>query len=92
MVADPRQPQRLGVLDECPKHPAAARQVADRVCGGVVDAARDEALELGAVLVEHADRRVTGAGQLARGLQHMAEHRIEIELGDDEAANIDQGA
>ncbi len=46
-----------------------------------VDAAGDEALDLSALLVEHADRRVPRAGQLAGGLQQLVQDVIELEMG-----------
>ena len=90
VLADPRQAQRSRVLDEDPEHPPPAREIADRPRRVVVDASRDEALELGALAVEHADRGVASAGQLAGRLEYVAEHGIELELGDDEASDVDQ--
>ena len=43
-----------------------------------------------APLVEDADRRVAGASDLTRGLQHPVEHSLEIELGDQRATDIEQ--
>ena len=40
--------------------------------------------------VEHSERRVLGAGQLARRLDHRAQHRLEVELGEQAAADVDQ--
>ena len=42
-------------------------------------------------LVEDAERGVAGAGELAGRLEHAAEHGVEIEIGDDEAPDVDQG-
>ena len=42
------------------------------------------------VAVEHAERRVLGAGQLARGLDHRAQDDLEVELGEERGADLDQ--
>ena len=47
---------------------------------------REEALELGAMLVEDAERRVARAGDLGGGRQHAVEHRLDVELGDERRA------
>ena len=59
-------------------------------CVSVVDAGGQEALELLAALVEHADRRVARAGELARDLEQPLEHRLGVELGDQRAADVHQ--
>ena len=63
------------VLDQHAEHAAAARQVADRAARLVVDADRQEALELALVLVEDPERRVARAGELARRLAAPARAR-----------------
>ena len=57
MVADVVEPQRARVVDQHAEDAAPARQVADRAVGVLVDAARDEALELAALVVEDARAR-----------------------------------
>ena len=52
------QPQRAGLGDERAENPAAARQVADRRVRLGVDAGGEEALELRAAGVDHAERAV----------------------------------
>ena len=56
----------------------------------LVDAGREEALEALAPLVEHADRRVARARQLARDLEQPLEHRLGVELGDQRPADVQQ--
>ena len=46
--------------------------------------------QLAAVLVEHADRRVAGAGQLAGDAQQLLEHGVDLELGHEAAAGLQQ--
>ena len=41
-------------------------------------------------LVEHADRGVPRAGELARRLEQPLEHDLEVELGDQRAAGLEQ--
>ncbi len=57
---------------------------------GLVDAVGDEALELVAVFVEHAERGVAGAGQFAGDLEHLAEDDLGVELGHEAATDVDQ--
>ena len=56
----------------------------------VIDPARDEALQLAAVLVEDADRGVARAGQLAGDAQQLLEHGVDLELGHQPAAGLQQ--
>ena len=90
VVADVGEAQRPRLLDQQAEHAAPARQVADRAPRLLVDAVGDEALQLVAVLVEHAERGVAGAGQLAGDLEHAAEDDLRVELGDEAAADVDQ--
>ncbi len=90
MAADVGQAQRPRLLDQQAEHAAAARQVADRPPRLLVDAVGDEALQLVAVLVEHAERGVAGTGQLAGDLEHLPEDHLRVELGDEAAADVDQ--
>ena len=81
MLADVGQPQRLRVLNQHPEHAAPARKVADRTVGGGVDPDREEALELPPRVVEHAERRIPGTGDLASLLEDAVEHRLGVVLG-----------
>lgn len=73
------QPQRHRLADQLAENAAPARQAADLTFGLVVDAAIDEALELGAVGVEDPQRCVLGGGDLARRLDHRAQDGLEVE-------------
>jgi len=67
--ADVVQAQRVRIADQHAEDAAPAREVADRPVRGLVDARGEEPLELGALLVEHADGRVARARELARHLE-----------------------
>ena len=92
MRADVGQPQRPRIVDQHTEHAAPAGQVADRSMRLLVDARGEEPLEQLAPLVEHADRRVARAGQLARDLEQLIEHDLRIELGDQRAPDGEQPA
>ena len=66
------------------------RQVTDPGAGLRVDAGGQKALEAFAALVEHADRRVARAGQLARDLEQPLQHGLHVELGDERAPDVEQ--
>ena len=90
MLADVGDPQRPRVVDQEAEDPAAAREVADRAVGRLVDAAGEELGELAAVLVEDPERRVARAGQVARGLEDTVEDDVEVELGEQAASDLDE--
>ena len=81
MGADVGQPERHGMRDQLAEHPSPLGQIADHLTIVLVDADRDEPLELGARLVRHPERRVSRSRQLPRGLEHAPEHHLEVELG-----------
>ena len=68
------------VADQRAEDPRPCGQVADRACASRVDAGRDEALEPVAAPVDHAERRVTRAGELHRDLDDSLEQRVERQL------------
>ena len=90
MHLDVGEPERVRMRDQLTQHATAARQVADGRGALLVDAEREEALELLAALVEDADGRVARAGQLARDLEHPLQQRLEVELGHQAAPDLDQ--
>ncbi len=90
MVADPIEPQGLRVPDQLAEQAMALGQRPDALAGLLVDADVDEPLELALLLVEHTDRRVAGSGQVARRLEQLREHRLEVELGDELARDREQ--
>ena len=57
-----------------------------------VDAGRQEALERLPGLVDHAERRVPGAGQLGRGLNDPLQERVERELGAQRDPRVNEDA
>ena len=76
--ADVRQAQGLGLADQLAEHAVAAGKVSDLAPRVLVDADGQEPLQLGPSRVEHAERCVTGAGQLARHRQHALKDRLEL--------------
>ncbi len=90
MAADVCEAQRARLLDQQAEDASPARQVADRAPRLLVDAVGDEALQLVAVFVEHAERRVAGAGQVAGDLEHAAKDDLRVQLGDEPAPDVDQ--
>ena len=92
MVTHVREPQRVRFVDEHAENPAPAREIADRPVRRLVDPEGHEALQPGAVLVEHADRRVLRARDLGRDLQQLAQDPLEVEVGDERAACAEQPA
>jgi hypothetical protein len=90
VLANIAQAQRSGIANQLTEDAVAARKVADLRPRLLIDPHIDEALELVAILVEDAQRRVAGAGELARHLDYFAQNRLEIELGDKPPADVDQ--
>ncbi len=89
VLADIGQAQRLGVFDQRPEYPAAARQRADGAVGRLVDSNGQELLKLRAVLVEDADRGVARSGDLPCGRKDTIEHSLLVELGDKRLPDIE---
>ena len=92
MRTDVREAERARVADEHAEDAAASGQVADRPERGGIDPGGQEALELAATRVEHAERGVPGAGELAGRLDDPLQDALVVELGDDLAADVDQPA
>ena len=90
MVADVVETKRAGLVDQDAEQPAAAWQVADDAVGLLVDAAREEAVELAALVVEDAQRGVAGARELRGGLQQAVQDGLEVELGQQPAPGLDE--
>ena len=80
-------PQGLRVRDELPEHAAPRRQRADRALRLLVDPRGHEAREPRPRLVEDAEGRVAGAGQLTGGIQHPREHDLEIQISENVAGD-----
>src|SRR5687767_13926513 len=77
-------------MDQDPEHAAAVREVTDGPVRLLVDPAREEALEVLAPLVEHANGRKAGSGQLLCDLEQLVEHGFWIELGDERPPDVEQ--
>lgn len=92
MSADVRQAQRGWMLDELAQHPASGRQRADLLDHRVVDPRGYEALQRAARFVEHAQRRVAGACQVARRLQHSRQHGLEVHVRQQAARDLQHAA
>ena len=78
------------LADQHAEDAAAAREVADRGLRLGVDAGGQEALELRAARVDHAERRVARAGQLGGGLDDPLEQRVERELRGERDPGLEQ--
>ena len=50
----------------------------------------DEALELLLALVQNAERGIAGACELAGGLEHMAQHGLHVEVGNERASDVEE--
>src|SRR3954454_15322183 len=80
----------LRVMDEQPKHAAAARQVTDPLVFGRLDAAREEALQVRLRRIEDAERGVLSLGHVGRDIEQPCEYTLEVELGHERPAGLDQ--
>ena len=90
VLGDVVQPDRHRLVDQQPEDAAAARQVADRGVDRRLLAGGQELRQLAALVVEHAERGVARAAQLAGGLHHALQQDVEIELGRQRAADVQQ--
>ncbi len=72
--------KRAGVADQRAEDAAAARERADLRRGVGVDADVEEPLEAGPGLVDHAERRIAGAGEGGRYLGELLQEVVEREL------------
>ena len=70
--------------------PRGSSPIAACVASSMPD--REEALEALTALVEDAERRVAGAGQLACDLEHPVQQALEVELGDERLPDVEQAA
>ena len=66
MLTDLGKTQRHRIEDQLTEHATASWQHADLGAGVLVNANRDEPLQLRAGAIQHAERRVPRARQLAR--------------------------
>ena len=82
----------MASLIKTPEDPASSGQVADRRVGLRVDARRQEAFETGPGLVDDAERRVAGAGELRGRLDELLEEGVEGELRAQRDPCVDEDA
>ena len=92
MAAHIGQAQRARVADQLAQHAPAGRQRADGAALLLVDPARHEPGQAVTRLVQHAQRRVARAGELAGRLQHAFEHQLEIKLLEHAAGDLEDFA
>ena len=90
MSADVRQPERPGIADQLAEDAATARQWPDLTPLLLVDARVQESLQAGLLGIQDAERCVGRARQVARGLGDASKQRLQIELGDDGSAHLEQ--
>ena len=90
MLAHRPQAQRPRIADQLAEHPAASRRRTDLAHRLLVQPDVLEPLEARLVAVEDAERGIAGAGQVAGSVEHVAEHRLELELGDELAPDLEQ--
>ena len=90
MLTDVLQTQRPWVLDQHAQDSPAAREVADRTVGLLIDAQRQELVELGALVVQDPERGIAGAGDVACGLEHQVEHGALVKLRHQRPADVQQ--
>ncbi len=83
-----RKRNGVGYCDQLAKHTSSAGQGADRLALGLVDPKREEALQFGARVAEHAERGVAGRGQLTCGLKHPVEHALQVKLAQDTSRDV----
>ena len=89
MAADVVEPQRARVADQLAEHAVPARQRADAAALLVVDAERQEALEVLASLIQHAEGRVLRIRDVARHLEDALEHALDVQRRDHLAREVE---
>ena len=82
--------QRRGVLDQHPEDAAAARELADRRPVRLPDPEGDEALQLVAAPVDHAERRVARPRQLGGDPDQRLQDGVERQLRGDRDSGLDE--
>jgi hypothetical protein len=78
MASDVAQPERVGLLDQDTEDPTAVREASDCAVRRRIDAAGQESLETGAILIQHSECGIAGTGDRARLLEHALEHDFEV--------------
>ncbi len=78
------------MADQLPEDAAPSWQLSDRAVSLRVDAGGNKASQLSVILIEHPDGGVTGTGQVARDIEQAAQDALEVELGDEHPARVEQ--
>jgi hypothetical protein len=89
MGADLVEPERDGVCDELAEHASTPRRSPDLLALAGLESQRDEPRQPRSLLIEHADRRVLRARELAGGDEHPLEDRLDVELAEDAARELE---
>ena len=90
MVANALKAKGVRLADQLAEEAVAARKWSDALSRRLVDTHEDESFELTLVRVKDPQRRVLGAGQVAACIQDVPKDRLEVQLGDERAAHIQQ--
>jgi len=92
MLPDVHQPERVRLQDQLAEETVAPRQRADQLSQRVVDADVDELVQFLAVVVDHTERAVPGADQLASGLYDLAQQQGEAHISGERSERVEQAA
>ena len=90
MLAQISEPERARIIDQHAQDAAPPGERSDRPPRLPVDAQGHEALELVAVLVEDPQGGVARAGELPRRLEQPLEQGLDVELGHEPTARVQQ--
>ena len=82
----------MGVIRIDAQQPEPFRWRSDAVARLVVDADRDERGERGSVLVEYADRPVSGIHERNGSLDDPLQHVLEVEIGSDRQHRVQEAS
>ena len=85
-------PQRLWVIDQDAEDATPMGEVTDRVASPLVEPHGDETAKLRASLVQHSQRRITGAGDLPGRLEDLVEHLLDVQCRHQAAPQVEQPA
>jgi len=90
VLRDIMQPYRHRLVDQQPEDAAAPRKVADRGVNLGLLPGGQELRQLAPLVVEHAQRGVPRAAQLAGGLQDALEEDVQVELGRERTTHVQE--
>ena len=88
--SDIRQTKRARISNQLAEHSPTPGKRADLVPGLLVYPGVEEALEPALVLVHDPQCRITGAGQVAGGIEHPVKQRLKVELGNNRPPNLQE--